>query len=751
MLDESLFINRELSWLNFNRRVLEEANRPENPLLERCNFLGITASNLDEFYMVRVAGVKQQVAANYTQTDPSGMTPKAQLKAIALSAHDFAQAQYDCAQSLTELLRREHVEILPADGLEGEDQAYIRKFYKEQIFPVLTPMALDLERPLPYLSGRKLYIALRLVPRKKDKSKPELALPRVAVVPVPGNLSRWIALPEISGHPHRFVMLEDVMGGMLPKLFDKYKVGGTLLMRLTRDGDLTIDDDAEDLMSEIEKSIKKRRWGSPVRLEWSLPFGKGPDPWLLEYVIAKLGMRKRDLYPQPGLLDLTAFSKLSDHVEEPAMRYPKRPPRPVAEFASGENIFEVIARQPVLVHHPYQSFDPVLSLLREAAADPQVLAIKQTLYRVSRHSPVIGALVDAANAGKQVTVLVELKARFDEENNIGWARVLERAGCHVIYGLAGLKVHCKLLLVVRREGDTLRRYLHLGTGNYNDATARFYTDMGLFTASAQFGEDATGLFNFITGYSKFPHLKRLHAAPDELRGFLYRRIDAEIENARQGRPARIIAKVNSLLDPGMIERLYQASQAGVRIDLIVRGICSLRPGIPGVSDRIRVISIVGRYLEHHRIFYFENGGQEKVYLSSADWMPRNLDRRVETCFPLDDEAHKRRVVDLLHAALADNQSAREMTADGGYHPVPCPDGAAPLDFQTWCYQRLTASDQAPSTDKLPLVPRDPGESREVSPAACFPGHAQNGLAQPEAAAAPVEPPVISPQPGSDGT
>lgn len=736
MLDPALLINRELSWLNFDRRVLEEANDPRNPLLERCNFLGITASNLDEFYMVRVAGLKQQIAANYTHPDPAGLTPKEQLKQVAISAHELNEQQYACGRELIRLLEGEGIEIASCRDLTGTQRDYVKDFYKKQVFPVLTPIALDPERPLPYLSGRRLYVAVRLLTKKESREKLGRGLPKVAMVQVPSNLDRWVRVPSGSDGHALFVMLEDVIEMMLPKLFDKYKVAGTLLMRLTRDSDLTIDDDAEDLMSEIEKSIKKRRWGSPVRLEWGISFaGRQADPWLLDFMISKLGMRKRDLFPQPGLLDLTAFSKLGGQVDAPHLKYPKQPPLPVADFPEGESIFDVIARGDVLVHHPYQSFDPVLTLLRSAAQDPQVLAIKQTLYRVSRNSPVVEALVEAAGNGKQVTVLVELKARFDEENNIGWARVLEQAGCHVIYGLPALKVHCKALLVVRRENGALRRYMHWGTGNYNDATARIYTDMGLFTSSDQLGEDATELFNLITGYSRPPHFQRLHVAPKGLRSFLYERIDAEIRHAREGRPARIAAKVNSLLDPGVIERLYEASQAGVKVDLVVRGICAIRPGIPGISDNIRVISIVGRYLEHHRIFYFFDGGRNRVYLSSADWMPRNLDRRVETCFPIDDPSLREQVRRTLEAALADNQKAREMDAEGNYRRVRSP-GQPPLDFQKWCYAQLQRSGEEPEAAQ-PVQDRTKAqeaqrESEEVSPPQPFPEAEQAGLAQSQA-------------------
>ena len=438
-------------------------------------------------------------------------------------------------------------------------------------------------------------------------------------------------------------------------------------------------------LKKVQTSIKKRRWGHPVRLEWSQDFLGGEDEWLREFFTEKLDLSKRELYSVHGSPDFGAFGKLASLVDAPELRYPPQPPQEVPEFPKGESMFAVMARRDVLVHHPYQSFEPVIRLLQEAAADPQVVAIRQTLYRVSRHSPIIQALVDAAQAGKEVTVLVEVKARFDEENNIGWARLLEQAGCQVIYGVSGLKVHCKALMILRREPEGLRTYMHWGTGNYNDSTAKIYTDLGLFTADPQLGQDAAALFSMLIAGKQDADFRRIHVAPEGLRPFLLERIAVETENARQGLPARIAVKVNSLLDTELIEKLYQAAAAGVQVDLVVRGICAIVPGYPPAQGRIRVVSIVGRYLEHHRIFFFEDGGNRRVYIASADWMPRNLDKRVETCIPILDEELKVQVTGILEAALADNQKARLMDGEGRFAPIKDTEGEK-LDFQAWCWQ-----------------------------------------------------------------
>ncbi len=677
-MDSSLYINRELSWLEFNERVLQEGRDLRNPLLERCKFLAITASNLDEFFMVRVAGIKQQIEAGYVQLDPAGWTPKEQFKAIAERCHRFAQDQFLLYSALVRELHEEGIHILAMKDLSEMQTGIVTRYFHDQLFPVLTPMAVDPDKALPHLAGRRIYLAVRMEGKTQRNGK-KTSLPRVAVVQIPSILSRFVEVPCEKGKS--YVLLEDLVASMLPRIFDMHPIQGALLFRITRDADLSIDDEALDLINEIEKSIRKRTWGHPVRLEWQQ---ENADPWLLNFFTKKLDVKKKDLYPTQGPLDLRLFMDVPAGKRKAALSYPPQPPVDPLNLTPESDMFALIRKGDILVHHPYQSFDSVLFLLRQAAEDPDVLAIKQTLYRVSKNSPVIEALVMAAQAGKQVTVLVELKARFDEENNIGWARVLERSGVHVIYGLAGLKVHCKALLVVRREDGILRRYMHLGTGNYNDSTARLYTDLGLFTCKEEFAGDVTELFNLVTGYTLPPQFKRLHVAPHGLRSFIEDRIRTEIENACHGRPARIAAKVNAIVDPEIIDLLYEASQAGVKVDLVVRGICSLRPGIEQVSENIRVISIVGRYLEHHRIYYFHDGGNRRVYLASADWMQRNLDRRVETCFPIDDPALKERVISMLEAALSDNQKAREELPDGSYRPVVA-SGETVMDFQAWCY------------------------------------------------------------------
>lgn len=680
---KSRFINRELSWLDFNLRVLEEAEKPDNPLFERLKFLAITASNLDEFFMVRVAGLKQQIEAGFTGSDPAGMSPREQLRAVSNHCHDMTGQQYDCWFRLQPLLREAGVTFLREDDLTERQTAWLDRYFTEVVYPVLTPLAVDAARPFPRVSGRRLTLAVRL---RKDGEEENYDY--FALVQVPPILNRLVELPSEQEQGRQFIFLEDVILRRLSDLFAGYRMEGACLFRVTRDADLTIDEDAADLMVEIQKSILQRKWGHPVRLEVMTTFiGEREDKTTMDLLIEWLGIGKRDLYAVKGPLDLTFLMGLSrlDGFDE--LRDEPWPPLPPADLEEDEDIFEAIRSRDIMVHHPYESFDCVVDFIRRAADDPDVLAIKQTLYRVSGNSPIVAALIRAAENNKQVTVLVELKARFDEENNIAWARRLEQAGCHVIYGMTGLKVHCKTLLVVRREEDGIRRYVHLSTGNYNDSTARLYTDMGLFTCRESFGSDASALFNLLTGYSAPPRFKKFAVAPMGLRDFFYGQIDKEIRYAAEGRPARIIAKVNSLIDPGMIDKLYEASNAGVRIDLIIRGICGLRPGVLGLSENIRVISIIGRFLEHHRIFYFSGGGKPLVYLSSADWMSRNLDRRVEVCFPVEQPALRDRLMNLLDLMLSDNSNARLHLPDGHYIPVKG-QGLAPVSAQAVLYENI---------------------------------------------------------------
>ncbi len=672
------YTNRELSWLDFNFRVLEEADDLRNPLFERLKFLAITASNLDEFFMVRVAGLKQQIDAGFTKADPAGLTPKQQLKMVSQKIHRMTNAQYKTLDALQDELSAMDVKIIRAHDLNDEEKAFCQRYFDEMVSPVLTPMAVDASRPFPQVAQKTLNMALRL-------SAPESEESLKALVQVPSILPRYLKF----ANTHRYIMLEDIMLLNIHKLFEGFKVKGMVLFRIIRDNDLTFDEDAADLLEEIEKSLKRRRTGNPVRLEMMDGFDQeGIDEELQDFLTTELNARKRDIYLIPGPLDLTflfAFSSLKgfDH-----LRYSVRPPLQPSMIHAEQDIFEAIQEHDILTHHPYESFDCVVDFIVQAAKDPNVLAIKQTLYRVSGQSPIVAALIRAAQSGKQVTVLVELKARFDEENNIVWARALEQAGCHVIYGLVGLKVHCKATLVVRRENDGIRRYVHLATGNYNDKTAKLYTDYGLFTSRDAFSFDVSALFNLLTGYSLPPKFKKLHVAPTGLRTFFEGKIKEEIKNAKQGLPAHIMAKVNSLIDPSIIEKLYEASQAGVKIDLIVRGINGLRSKVEDLSENIRVISIIGRYLEHHRIFIFASSGDHDVYLASADWMQRNLDRRIEVLFPIEQEDIKRRIIEDMELMLSDNQKAREQQANGKFKHVKSK--AWPIACQKELYKRLKA-------------------------------------------------------------
>ncbi len=680
------YINRESSWVDFNDRVLGEA-MGDHPLMERLKFLAITGSNLDEFFMVRVAGLMEQVEAGWTGTDASGLTAREQVALVAEKAHRHVARQYACWKELRGELKREGILFPQIEELTGEQRAFVDTWFDDTVFPVLTPLAIDAGRPFPVVASRSLNICVRL--RRLQVEDGVL----FAVVQVPSILGRFLEVPRLGDH-RCFVLLETLMIHRMAQLFPGYEVLALCPFRITRNSDLTIDEGVEDLLSEISKSIKNRKWGDPVRLELQKGLGgkKPVDPEIKDFLVKILEVERPDVFHVDGPLDLSAFMKFTRLAGFDHLRDKPWTPQPPADFLGEQDIFTAIAARDRLVHLPYESFASVEHFLRRAAEDPDVLAIKQTLYRVSGNSPVVDALITAAENGKQVTVMVELKARFDEENNIGWARKLERAGCHVIYGLQGLKVHCKVLLVVRREEGRIRRYVHMSTGNYNDSTARLYTDIGLFTCRESFGADASALFNYLTGYSLPDSWRKLKVAPRGLRDFFYAMIAREIENASMGRPARIVAKVNSLIDEGIIKRLYEASQAGVKIDLVVRGMCSLRAGVPGLSERISVRSIVGRYLEHHRIFYFENGGLPEVYLSSADWMPRNLDRRVETAFPVEQEDLKRRLIDLLEVCLKDNVKARVMLPDGSYEPSTPAEGEELLNAQEWfARQALSAT------------------------------------------------------------
>ena len=654
--------NRELSWLLFNKRVLNEARDKQNLLFERLKFLSITASNLDEFFMVRVASLKDMVNAEYTKKDIAGLTPKQQLEKLNIATHELVNLQYSTFnRSLYPLLMQQGLQMITHhEELTKEQAEYVDNYFEESVYPVLTPMAVDSSRPFPLVRNKSLNIGALVSNRKKEKKELEFA-----TVQVPSVLPRVIEIPSKEGMKS-IILLEEVIERNIGKLFLNYDIVCSYHFRIMRNADLSIEEDeAEDLLKEIEKQVKKRQWGQVIRLEVEA----GIDKRLLKILQEELAVEEEDIYRIDGPLDLTVLMKMYGMEGFEHLRVEKHIPQPVPEIAEGENIFEKIQEQDIFMHHPYQTFTPVVDFIRQAARDSEVLAIKQTLYRVSGNSPIIAALAQAAENGKQVTVLVELKARFDEENNIVWARKLEKAGCHVIYGLVGLKTHSKITLVVRKEEDGIRRYVHLGTGNYNDATAKLYTDVGLFTCKESFGEDATAVFNMLSGYSEPLSWNKLAVAPLWLKDkFLYW-IEREKKHAQNGEPARIIAKMNSLCDKDIIAALYEASMAGVQIDLIVRGICCLKVGIPEISENIRVRSIVGQFLEHSRIFYFENGGKSEIYCGSADWMPRNLERRVEILFPIEEEELKKKAFHILEGELRDTMKASVMLADGTYEKV----------------------------------------------------------------------------------
>lgn len=661
-LEPDNYWNRELSWILFNKRVLHEARDKQNPLWERLKFLSITASNLDEFFMVRVASLKDMVNAGYTRKDIAGLTPAEQLERLNKETHELVNLQYSTYnRSLCPLLLQNGLQIIARhEDLTKEQAEYVDRYFEESIYPVLTPMAVDSSRPFPLIRNKTLNIGALISNRKKEKKEVEFA-----TVQVPGVLPRVVEVPCKEGR-YAVILLEEVIERNIGKLFLNYDIVCTYPFRIMRNADLTIEEDeAEDLLKEIEKQIKKRQWGQVIRLE----VADRIDKKLLKILKEELQVEEEDIYYIDGPLDLTVCMKLYGLEGFEKYKAPRHEPQPVPEIPEGEDIFACIRSQDILMHHPYQTFTPVVEFIRQASRDAQVLAIKQTLYRVSGNSPIIAALAQAAENGKQVTVLVELKARFDEENNIVWARKLEQAGCHVIYGLVGLKTHSKITLVVRKEEDGIRRYVHLGTGNYNDATAKLYTDVGLFTCKEAFGEDATAVFNMLSGYSEPLSWNKLAVAPLWLKDkFLYL-IDRERNHALKGEPARIIAKMNSLCDKDVIAALYEASSDGVEIDLIVRGICCLKVGIPEISENIRVRSIVGQFLEHSRIFYFENGGKNEIYCSSADWMPRNLERRVELLFPIEDARLKKKAFHILEGELRDTLKASIMLSDGTYEKV----------------------------------------------------------------------------------
>ena len=658
MSDKNLFYNRELSWLEFDKRCLSEAKDKNIPIFERIKFLSITASNLDEFFMVRIASLKDMKNAGYTKKDIAGMTPEEQLDELIPATKEFMKNQYQTYnRSLVPLLEANGLKIVRHyEDLTPEQSRYVDKLFERDIYPVLTPMAVDSSRPFPLVRNKSLNIGALIYDKKKDVTD-------IATVQVPSVLPRVIILPSERQGMTEIILLEEVIEKNLDKLFLSYDIVCAHPYRIMRNADFSIDEEeTADLLKEIEKQLKQRQWGEVIRLEVEDTM----DKKLLKELKKHLDVVDRVVYKINGPLDLTFLMKVNGLPGFDHLKYEKYVPQPAFSNGDYSNIFDKIKKHDHLLFHPYYEFTPVIEFIRQAAVDPNVLAIKQTLYRVSGNSPIIAALEQAAENGKQVTVLVELKARFDEENNIAWAKKLEKAGCHVIYGLVGLKTHSKIALVVRREEDGIKRYVHLGTGNYNDQTAKLYTDMGLLTCSDPIGEDATAVFNMLSGYSEPRKWNKLAVAPIWLKDKFLMLINREAENARQGKKARIIAKMNSLCDPKVMEALYDASAAGVKIDLIVRGICCIKAGVPGLSENISVRSIVGNFLEHSRIFYFYNDGFEDIYMGSADWMPRNLDKRVEITFPVEDPDLKKRIKDILKIQLADTLKAHIMQPDGSY-------------------------------------------------------------------------------------
>lgn len=653
---ENRYLNRECTWINFNERVVNEAAISSIPLLERVNFLSISASNNDEFFMIRVAGIKHLLAEQITHKDIAGLTPKEQFEAIQLMEHSQCRRQYKIYRDVKKRLSAEGIHIISFDEANEEEKIYLEKYVKEEIYPVVTPLAVDTAHFVPFLASLSLNLAVFL--------QREGGLTKAAVLPVPlKTVPRLIEIPQKRGG-HTFVFCEDLLAAYGHLFFPGYIITEIKPFRLTRDADLEISKDAADLLAEVKKSLKKRKKGAPVRLETDCRV----SPAMRRFLKTVADVEEADIYEIDGPVDLTGLFEITALPEYDRLRFPVASPQPVWELLPyrKEELWAVVKKHNIMMHHPYETFAAVDDFIYLAAKDPDVLAIKQTLYRVGTRSAIIDALAEAAENGKEVTVLMEVKARFDEENNIHKARKLEEAGCHVIYGVAGLKTHSKITLVVRRESDGIRRYVHLATGNYNGKTARIYTDVGILTADRAMGEDASAFFNLLSGYFESPTWKKLSVAPYDLREQLYSSIDREISVAKEGKKAVIIAKMNSLLDRHVIDRLYEASQAGVIVRLIVRGICVLRPGVTGLSENISVHSIVGRFLEHSRLFYFYNDGAEDVFISSADWMPRNLNERIELLVPVEYGPHKERIKEILRLNYEDNVNGHIMDQNGEY-------------------------------------------------------------------------------------
>ncbi|HMP01447.1 MAG TPA: polyphosphate kinase 1 [Gemmatales bacterium] len=694
--DPALYINRELSWLEFNRRVLEEATDPQVPLLERLKFIAIFSSNLEEFFMVRVGGLWQKIQAGILEgSGADRVPPREQLTQINGTVQKLTAEQFRClTQEILPPLAKAGISIVEQADLGEEDQKHIRAFFHRHVAPVLTPLAIDPGHPFPHLSNKSLNVAVML--RRANHAEPLFA-----VVQVPGVLARFVPLPARSGHA--FVALETVIRMHLQELFLGMELLHAAAFQVIRDHEFEIDEEVEDLLKHLEEELRKRKRGAAVHLYVE---SEAPST-LVQFLTAALDLEDQDVTLAPGMLDLTGLWQIYQLPGYPHLRDAHFVPRPSPDWVRGPNIWAAMRAKDVLVHHPYEAFAHVVEFIEHAAADPNVLAIKQTLYRTGADSPIIRALQRAAENGKQVTVLVELKARMDEERNIVWARELEKAGVHVVFGFVNLKTHCKVALVVRREEDSLRRYVHLATGNYNPFTARLYTDLGFFTCNEAFGEDVSALFNYLTGYSEVPQWRKLVVAPSRLQPFMINKIEQEAAHQAAGQGGRIIVKINGLLEPAIVQALYRASQAGVKIDIICRGICALRPGLPGISENIRVISIVDRFLEHSRIFYFANGGAPDVYIGSADWMDRNLSRRVEVVFPIEEpELKKRLIEEILAISLADNVKARLLFPDGHWERVP-----SDPENRVRSQERFLAL----AAEAAARIPAEPGILAPVSP------------------------------------
>jgi len=694
------YLNRELSWLDFNERVLDEAQDPTVPLLERVKFLAIVSNNWDEFFMVRVAGIWRQIDAGITQPGPDGQTPRQMLEVLSRRIHGLAVRQHRLFhQTIEPLLNAEGIFLLKPESLDAVQQDFTREYFERNLLPLITPLAVDPGHPFPRLGNRVLVLMAELEPAD-DLEAENLPVSGLAIIHVPTTGSpRFLRVPSVGGG-HQFVMLEDVVRMHIGQVFQGYAIRNCQALRVTRDSDLPVEEDpSEDLMKMVEEHLRSRRRGAVVRLQYE----QGLSPVLLGMLIEELELSPEDLYPTEGFAAFSDLMQIYTQVDLPHLKDPPLPPLPVPQLEAHANIFEAIAKNDILLMHPYQSFDDsVVRFVREAADDPKVLAIKVTLYRISPTSPIAAALERAAERGKQVAAIVELRARFDEEANIAWARRMEKAGVHVVYGMPNYKTHGKVCLVIRQETGGIRRYCHLSTGNYNERTSRLYSDIGLFTARPEFGEDLSNLFNLLTGYTRPPRLHQLIIAPQHFRSALYQRIERERQHALAGRSGRMILKMNSLVDPAMIQKLYEASQDGVAIDLLVRGSCSLRPGVPGLSERIRAVSIIDRFLEHARVYHFQNDGEPETLLASGDLMQRNLDHRVEVAFPLVDPIVAAQVLELLELQLHDTTKGRVLGPDGGVLRRGLDENWPPLRSQSRTYEHgLMASGLKAATLKFP--------------------------------------------------